>query len=237
MIFKKELMFSATVATMIFGIPNSASSQEDLSYVDEFKGSSLSPAFQIVNQDSARFHLGSDTLWIVTHERFKNVVTYADNIPENFDVTVRVEEPMLHANQIVLMRIGTPENNVRIGAYLGFEATAGPSVPTLGLRNSSRGRGEAVTFYARKTLQGEDSAQLDYDFEGLKGKPFYLRILKNGVEFETLFSHNGTQWGSLGKQVMIDAPTEISFEAYNTDNAPETPVKFDYFSIKDLSVR
>lgn len=236
MILKNKIAFCAAVAAIFIGTSDIALSQEDLSYVDEFKGSSLSPAFQVINEDSARFHIGSDTLWIVTHERFKNVVTYADKIPENFDVTVRVEEPMLHANQIVLMRIGTPENNVRIGAYLGFQAPT-QGVPMLTLGNSNRGRGATVTFYAKKTLQGEDSAQLDFDFEGLKGKPFYLRVSKNGVEFETLFSHNGTQWGSLGKQVMIDVPTEISFEAYNTDSAPETPVKFDYFSLKDLSVR
>lgn len=214
-----------------------AFAQQDLSFVDEFKGSSLSPAFRIVNPDKQRFALvNNDYLMVLTHERFKNVVTYTEKLPESFEVTLRVEEPMLHSNQIVLLRIGDTDNNVRIGAYLGFEEPR-QSMPTLTLSPGSRRGGNGVTFYSNKTLNGENSEQLDFDFEGLKGKPFYLRIIKSGVEFEMLFSHNGNQWGSLGKQIMLDGPQTVSFEAYLANNAPETGVKFDYFEIIDLSVR
>lgn len=225
------------LALSIIICAHSTLAQEDLSFVDDFKGASLSPAFRIVNPDKERFALvNNDYLMLLSHERFQNVVTYTDELPDNFEVTLRVQDPMLHPNQIVLLRFGDSDDNVRIGAYLGFEQSR-RSTPTLLLSPGGGSREDGVTFYSNKTLRGNNSEQVDFDFEGLKGRPFYLRIVKSGVEFEMMFSHNGTQWGSLGTQVILNAPQMISFEAYNADNAPETGVKFDFFEIKDLSVR
>jgi hypothetical protein len=214
-----SILSLATTAVLL--APSVAGAQEEVNFFDEFQGSSLNPVFRVLNPDRRRMALTQgEFLLIVIDETGKNVIEYSGELPEDYSVTVRVDEPPRYAKQAFEIFVGPLESSVRAGAYLNVDCSNCP------LRGPY--------FFSTKYLDGEQAPSVQYEDTALRGEPFYLRLDKRGVEFEGFLSSDGVKWTSLGRQVLIDPTAKVHFHAHAWEDAPETPVKIDSFEITEI---
>lgn len=198
-----------------------ADAQEDRNFYDDFQGTSLNPSFRILNPDKQRMALTQgEYLLLVPHIEKKNILEFNGNLPEDYAVTIRIAEPPQHFSQVVRLRVGNLNTYVAAGTYIGALC------PTCGI--------EGPYFYLGKQLDGEQTESIDVRRDELRGKPAYLRLEKNGVEFGAAFSPDGARWESIGKQVLIDPSAKVNLDIYSWAPAPETPIKIDSFEITEI---
>ncbi len=202
----------------LFLLPlSAASAQEDLNFYEEFQGTSLNPAFRVLNPDPQRMAMvHGEQVLLVTSKETKNIIQYEKPLPENYAVTVRIAQPPQNPEQWAHIQVGSGTSNVRVGMYVD------------GWKD--------LYFSTNKTLDGEEVSVLREKNSELLGKPVYLRLTKIGVEFEGGMSADGVQWTSLGKQVLIDPNAKISFAAGGWGDAAESPVNFDSFEIAEVLI-
>lgn len=208
---------SIAILSLLVGIPlSTVTAQENPSFFDDFQGTQLNPAFRVLNPDKQRMALTQgEFLLLVTHQDKKNVIGYTSALPENYEVTIRLDEPPKHKEQAAQIRIGSAANNVRVGIYLNDYSY--------------------FYLYTNKTLDSENSKAIQVRDDSLIGEPLYLRFTKIDVEFEGAFSLDGVQWKTLGKQVLIDPSAKVNFEVYGWGEAPESPIKIDSFEVREIT--
>jgi len=193
----------------------SSHAQQERNFYDDFQGSSLNPAFRVLNPDRNRMALTQgEYLLLVTHHETKNVIEYNGTLPENYADTVRIAQPPQHREQWAQIRVGSGNSNVRVGMHVD--------------------QFRYLYFSTRKTLDGEAANAISERRDALLGEPVYLRFIKIGVEFEGQFSTNGVQWTSVGKQVLIDPTAKISIRVRGWGDSAESPVKLDSFEIVEI---
>ena len=229
---KRCSRISSIVAAVCF-LTGFGAAGADLSFRDDFVGATLNPAFRILNVDKDRYALTEDDyLLLLTHSDTKNTLQYVKELPEDFSVTIRVEEPPLYKDQVFRVRIGELDRNVRLSMFVSADGRRQSSAVSL-IRDPAEQDG-SVGFMSVKTIDSEHTDSITAAAD-LRGKPFYLRVTKRGVEYDMAYSENGSRWASVGKQVMINMKPVIFFETFNASTAPESPVKIDAFEVIDIS--
>ena len=207
-----------------------AAVQEEQKFYDDFTADALSPVFRVLNPDRTRMALTRDDFLVIAiHERGKNVVQYNGDLPEDYIVTVRIDQPPVFETQAFEIFIGELENNVRVGFYLqegcpGFSTCHQRELVTRG-----------PYFYTNKTLKSEIAKPVETEIQELQGEPIYLKFEKRGVEFEGFFSADAVEWTSVGTQILINPSAKIHLHAYSWDitKAAESPVRIDSFGIAE----
>lgn len=226
----RRLLLNAFAALATVTVSGSgAAAQEERNFYDDFTADALSPVFRVLNPDRTRMALTRDDFLVIAiHERGKNLVQYNGDLPEDYIVTVRIDQPPVFKTQIFEIVIGELENNVHVGLYLidGCPTDHYCANPT-----TLRG----PYFYTNKRTDGENAPAIQTEVQELRGQPVYLRFQKRGVEFEGFFSADAVEWTSLGTQVLIDPSARIHLHAYSWDvtQAAESPVRIDSFEIAE----
>ncbi len=195
-----------------------AFAQDNLNFFDDFQGSSLNPAYKVLNRDQGKMALteGEYLLLVPTKDQ-TNILEYVGKLPEHFSATIRVQEPPGYHSQYVALRIGDSQDNAYVRAYyreiLGYTG---------------------LYFSTNRVEDGGEGTAIS-SFEGeMTGKPFYLRLMKTGVEYKGLYSPDGAKWKSVGKRVLIGPRAGLFIDVAAWNTAPQTPIKIDSFEIKEI---
>jgi hypothetical protein len=89
--------------------------------------------------------------------------------------------------------------------------------------------------YFTKSIRGD---QTYYDVslkENREDTELFLKILKRGIEYEGFYSYDGATWTRLGKHFFLKFKPHPVFWATSWDREyPETPVKVDYFEVREI---
>lgn len=215
---KTILRTSIAGTALLFATHTSAVGQEELSFYDEFQGSSLNPAFRVLNPDRRRMALsGGEYLLLVPHKDRKNMLEYVGELPESYSATMRVQEPPNYHSQYVKLRAGDLQNNVYTSAFFCIDGCL-----------------DGMNFNTNQVLEGEEGQPIiEYSAE-LTGNPFYLRLVRKGVEYEGFYSADGARWSSVGKRVLINPSAGLFIEVAAWAGAPETPIKIDSFELTEI---
>jgi hypothetical protein len=211
-----------TLAALFLSL-SSASAQEALGFRDEFTGDSLAPQFRVLNPDPNRMALvDGEYVLLLAHEDEKNVLTYVGELPDRYEIVVRFANVPEYNYQYANVYMSERDNGIASGVYLGAFCGPCPTDPV---------------FFFRKDLNGEFS-NIDHKITMDDLKPFYLKISKDGVEYTSHFSYDGSHWTVIGTHVSVRPYQQprVAVGVYG-GTAPESPIRVDFFEIIDLSAR
>jgi hypothetical protein len=205
----------------LVGVVQFSTAQQPVNTVfrDDFIGKTLNPKWQTIAPDKERLTLiDNEHLMVVTTKKGVNIMQYSSELPEDYEVILKVQTPPLYVGQVARLLIRRDdENNIRV-AY-------------------SIAHNEEPDIQFNKSLRGEDSG-IPIKTKPLRGEPFYFKLSKHGVEYKGAYSTDGLTWIPLGTHVFLDLRGNPAFEAYNHAqlgrNVPESGIRFDYFEIKSL---
>lgn len=194
-----------------------ARAAEEVVFRDDFAGTSLHPAWQLIAPDSDRWALvDGEHLLMVMEAKGKNVLQLKETLPENFVIVAKFDNPPQYSDQIVGMTLGDPSgDNVRVGYYPDAGGYARP--------------------YFHKTLHGKVS-----EIKRKLNRPIpstdslLLSLRKQGVEYFGAFSVDGATWTQIGVQVLFKVEKRLSIEAY-AQRGPESPIRLDFVEIRKLN--
>jgi hypothetical protein len=206
---------SATVAlALMMAVP--ALAQPSSSFRDDFVGESLAPEFRVLNPDPNRMAMvDGDYLLLVTHQDAKNVIAYSPQLPEDYEVIVRFQSVPAYTYQGAGLVLSEGDNSLSSGLYVECCSQ--------------------YQFYATKTLKDE-SSRYEAVIPNENAKPFYLKVTKRGVEYDSEYSFDGTTWSQIGTHVAVKPFSQVRIQVYNrNDDAPESGIRVDSFEIVDRS--
>lgn len=185
--------------------------KSDGEFRDDFTGSSLHPAWEILGENPDRWALiDGNYLLIVSSTAGTNQFMYKGGLGSDYIVEIAVSaelrENVTHENRVYLGIQQDKENGIyiSIGGY----------------------NYEGVVF--TKLFNGEISTSRSV----LTSIPteFKLRLAKKGVEIEGSYDAGGG-WTSMGKQFFIGLEGKPVFGAYNKGNVADAGVRVDYVQI------
>lgn len=211
-------LFVVLISSFLFLLPNIAASvdAQNKNFRDDFTGQTIRPEWKIFAEDKDRYaFIGGDYLLLVTKSPRVNIFAYnTDRLPENFEVTIKLEEaPTDHGQSFVLELWQNEKNNLRLGVHVKY-------------------RWWFLVY--EKNLRGENS-RYEKQIEIPQNHSLQLKINKQSVEYIGTYSINQSTWQEIGSHVFLNLNAKPGFAAYNRENtAPESPVKIDFFEIKEL---
>lgn len=227
--FLKMILTSILISlcTLITITSQSVGQQKNIIFRDDFISKELNPRWQIIAPDKDRWtFIDNQYLMIVTAKKGANAIQFNSELPDNYEVILKIQTPPQKDNQIISLLLSRDDsNNVQI--------TYSPEIKDLGPHAASN---PEVNF--AKTLKGVYSPihksinRLSHD------TPLYLKLSKHGIEYIGEYSTDGSRWINIGKHIFIDLNGKPTFEAYNWpttwSNPPEAGIRFDYFEIRAL---
>jgi hypothetical protein len=185
---------------------------------DDFTGRSLRPEWVLQNADNDRFSLETGHLVLISTDRekgIKNELVFSKDIPENYEVIVKVSSRL------------ESDAYIRLGLYRDKDNY----ISLIRARIESGYGNHRMIF--NKSLRGEASEISKY-FEQLP-KEIYLKITKNNLEYTGYYSFDGTTWSEVGQQFFKNLKGRPALAVYNHEpKSPEVAVQFEYFEIKML---
>jgi hypothetical protein len=201
---------------------SSAQQQSNVIFRDDFIGKTLNPKWQIVGPDKDRWTLVENEYFlIVTAKKGANVLQFKGELPDDYEIIVKVQTPPQYEHQVVrLLSVRDDANNVRI-SYQNLK----------------------IRFY--KTLRGETS-EISRDIGKLsQDAQLYLKLIKRGFEYTGAYGTDGSTWFNIGTHIFFNLDGKLAIEAYNApptmlslsgSTSPiESGIRFDYFEIRKLS--
>lgn len=214
-------IFAVLAAAMTVAWACQAPAQEDLSFRDEFTGSKLAPEFRVLNPDPDRMAMvEGDYVLLLTHRDHKNGLSYTSPLPESYELVARFETFPTERYQGVQISLSEGnENRIILSMYITN-------------RFGSDDRG----FFFNKHLNGEWSNI--WERYKANPKPFYMKLIKSGVEYTAQYSMDGSKWSTIGTHVSVRPYRFPTITAYIWNGeAPEGIIKVDSFEIVDLTSR
>jgi hypothetical protein len=192
-----------------------AQQQSNIVFRDDFTGKSLNPKWRLITPDKDRWTLiDGEYFMAVTTKPGSNGMQFTGDLPQDYEVTIKVETPPQYPGQGVYLDLARgAENNVSVGYYV---------YPYAG--------SAASKIFFNKTLKGKES-QIEKVDNSIKDKPLYLKLRKHGVEYTGAYSTNGSTWINVGTHVFLNLEGKLVFGGYNWQNAPESGIRFDYVEI------
>ena len=203
-----------------------ATSQQapDLDFRDDFTGTTLNPRWKLLKADDDRWTLvdGDYFMSVTTHEG-TNVMEYTGDLPNDYEVIVKVQTPPQQHNQVVRLSLWKDDENlVEVGYYSSYHGC-------VGCRNVD------TEVYLQKVLRGEQSNIYKSVSRHAEDAPLFLKLSKTGVEYTGAYSSDGTAWLEVGSHVLLSPEVKPHFDAYNYyghGTPPESGIRFDFFEIK-----
>lgn len=193
--------------------------EEGVIFRDDFQGKSLRPEWEIMVKDPNRMALiDNEYLLLVSYGPWsgaKNRMIYKGELPDNYEITLKIE--------------ATPELNFQ-GVDLGITQDGKNFLGTYYyIDNISRAQ-----VYFGKKLMGEGS-EYKNDTQLPRGKPLFLKLEKKGIEYAAYYSPDGASWSKVGTHVFLNLKGRPYFVVYNYyKKVPETGIRIDYFEIKKI---
>lgn len=225
---------------LVFVFPNIAASQttgtaHNQSFRDDFSMQSIKPNWRIVNKDPDRYSLiDNQYLMLVTKKPAVNIFTYDTfDLPENFLAEIKIDDAPIQIGQGFSLRLSQDANNyINLYMYVG-----------------GYNQGHAITSWLivfEKTLKGETTKYGPVEIKSehfgpnekmiIKENSLKLAIRKNEVEYAAFYSIGNSSWQEIGSHLFLNLKGVLQFASYNwLDNVPESPVKVDYFELKELN--
>ena len=89
-------------------------SESSIVFRDDFVGKTLNPRWQIIAPDRDRYTLiNGEYLLIVTSEKSTNIIQYNDELPDDYEIVIKIQTPPQYLNQAVeLLLVKDNENNL-----------------------------------------------------------------------------------------------------------------------------
>lgn len=207
------------VVILSFMILSPAYSQEGY-FRDDFTGPSLKPELRINVEDKDRWtFVEGDYLMVVPKKReggVTNYINFEGNLVENYNFSVKATSLPTHAGFATDISLGKDNDN-----WILLQLSISDLYPYVFVRYF-------------KSLRGEVSS---YEYKGgiLEGiNDISLSIQKKGIEYIGYFSVDGGNWITLGTHAFLNFDGKPGFGAYNRQQAPEAPVRFDYVEIRPI---
>lgn len=192
----------------------SGEEEKDFFFRDDFTGTTLKPEWDILNEDPDRWTLyaGDYFLVVITRadERVKNELRFKKDLPNNFEATVKFISPF-PGSEWDFVRLALIEDR-KNALELLFSAYQ-PNIEF------------------KKYLRGEKS-DFDMVVERREEKPYFLKIVKSGIEYSGYYSLDGRTWTKIGTHIFLNLNGKVHIGAWGS--GPERGVKFDYFQIKEI---
>lgn len=190
--------------------------QEAREFREEFTGTALAPEFRVLNPDPNRMaFVDGEHLLLLTRRDPVNTLSYTADLPADYEIIVRFATVPEYEHQYAVVYVGPPDNRVAAGLYMP---------QWLGLH--------AYEFYFHKYL-GEDQSPIVVEIQKREDlKPFYLKISKDGVEFDASYSYDAQNWSRIGSHVLVKPPSPAFVEVgiWGGD-APESAIRLDSFEV------
>lgn len=206
-----HLAFACTVAVLA----STGAFSQGVGFRDDFTGSDLRPEWAIVGENKDRWTLiDGEYLLIITDHPPSNVLIYQGNLPDNYGIVSKITADLLGHNVV-------SHNSVSLGivenADNWIKLTAA---------------GDTMSF--TKLLKG-DRSDISKEIGAISGD-FWLQMVKEGVEFEAMYSFDGSTWTSMGKQFFIGLDGRPTVESWNHQRdgyqkIADTGVRVDYVEI------
>ena len=191
---------------------------ESANFRDDFMGKTLNPEWDIKAKDSNRMALvDNEYLLLVTYGpsgSAKNRMIYKGNLPENYEIILKLEAtPKLNFQGVSLGIMQDDKNYMANYFYVNNISIA--------------------KVYFGKNLKGEWSEYKSGDLP--RGKPLFLKLTKKGIEYTGAYSPDGASWSEVGTHVFLNIKGRPYFVVYNSQQkVPETGIRIDYFEIKKI---
>lgn len=200
-------------------LSDEAGAEDNIVFRDDFVGKSLRPEWEIKAKDSNRMTLvDNEYLLLVTYgprNSAKNRMIYRGELPENYEITLKIETTPELAFQGTSLGLAADSKNHLVLSYY---------INNITIANS----------YFGKNLIGEWS-EYKNDNQIPRGKSLFLKIEKKGIEYTGFFSLDGASWTKVGTHVFLNLKGNPEFLAYNTKKKiPESGIRIDYFEIKKI---
>jgi hypothetical protein len=202
-----------------------AQQQSNIVFRDDFTGKSLNPKWRLISPDKDRWtFVDGEYLLIVSTDKATNFVQFTGDLPDDYEIIIKVDAPPQYDNQFVQLRlVKDSENNLRIGYYPDYKTITeyfGPRV------------------YFVKTLKGKESTIFKKVKKLSQDEPLYVKLSKRGVEYTGAYSVDGSTWIEVGTHTVLNFRGKPDFGAYNVPTyhakPPESGIRFDYFEITKL---
>ncbi len=222
---KLSILFGA----FALGLTMSFQAQSQDGYFrDDFTGTSLKPELSFLTEDKDRWTLvDNEYLMIVPRKNdasTTNHVVYNNVLHGDSNFSISAKNIPSHVYFVIYVDIfNDDENYLELSYYHQWDK---------GQIHDSGNYNKYISF--TKNLKGEKSSYLYKN--GVLGEVenLQLSIQKKGVEYVGYFSVDGGNWIDLGTHVLIDFKGNPGLGVYNSDNAPEAPVRIDYFEIRPI---
>jgi hypothetical protein len=190
--------------------------EADFLFRDDFTGKTLRPEWEILYDDPDRWSLysGEYFLVVVTRDggRVRNELRFKKELPENFELVMKFLSPFPR---------GEGEGHVRM-------ALIADSKNLLELVFFTHGK--EIVF--SKYLRGDKSV-FNERILIRKDKPYFLKIVKSGIEYSGYFSLDGRTWTEVGTHILLRFGGKLHIGAW-TGTTQERGVKFDFVQIKEI---
>ena len=136
----------------------------------------------------------------------------------------------------LLARFATVPPNDNQGAEIRI--SSGDSFLSAGLYANLGGGWNRYEFYFNKHL-GEEFSGFRVNIDPNEIKPFYIRITKDGFEYDADYSYNGINWDKIGAHLVTRSSSTPSAGVYTWGGDAPEKSKFDFnsFEIVDLTAR
>lgn len=214
---------------LVLGLTMSSQAQtQDGYFRDDFTGTSLKPELSIVAEDKDRWTLVDNDYLLIVPRKNENTLTnrftYKGNVVESYNFSISTKSMPTHAQFVIYVDIFEDEENYLELSFYHKWVTD---------RFGGNGKySKHIEF--TKNLKGEKSSY--YYKDGVLGEMtnLHFSIQKKSVEYVGYFSVDGGNWIDLGTHVLINFKGNPGFGAYNSDSAPEAPVRIDYVEIRPL---
>ena len=182
---------------------------------DDFIGEQKRPEWKIFDEDKDRYaFVENEYLLLLTKKPNVNYFEYQEEIlADDYSIIVSVQDVPSEPYQGFALSISQDDDNsLQLYVY----------VSSIGYKY----------IHFTKELNGESS---EYETDTIdrynKVNSLSLRITKSGVEYTGAYSTDQSGWKDVGKHALLNFTGKPGFTAYNYKDAPESPVKVDYFEI------
>ena len=210
--FKNILTGLSLAPLLIFSMQANSQNGE---FRDDFIGEQKRPEWKILDEDKNRYaFVDNEFLLLLTKKPNVNYFEYQEEIlADDYSIIVSVQDVPSEPYQGFALSISQDDDN------------------TLQLYMYANASGYKYVVFNKK-LNGENSEyETDRIDRNSKFNSFSLSISKKGVEYTGIYSTDQSGWKDVGKHVLLNFTGKPGFTAYNYKDAPESPVKVDYFEI------
>lgn len=224
----KKILFVILMPSLLFILPTIAASEGSVAkqkknFRDDFTGQAKRPEWRIQQEDKDRYaFVEGNYLLLVTKKPDVNRFVYdTANLPENFMATILVNEAPINVGQGFSLAIEQDNENI-LNLFMHVQSVDQ----------------ERWAIVYRKNLKGEKSEYAKKSVFGYvipRNHSLQLGLRRQGVEYTGAYRIGDGAWQEIGSHVFLNLKGLLHFKAFNfTDGAPESPVKIDFFEIKEL---